>query len=79
MSRSRRKRPICGITTARSEKECKKRWHRAYRRKSKTAVSSTCVENPVLPDENLVGNPWKMAKDGKQVIDPAKNPEIMRK
>lgn len=74
MSRSHRKTPVCGITTAESDKLFKAAEHRRERR----AVRS------VLPGEDApapkqFGNPWASPKDGKQWFDPARQPKLMRK
>lgn len=58
MSRSRKKTPICGHTLKESEKEDKKLWHRAWRRKQK--------QTDELIDKREVSNVWSMSKDGKQ-------------
>ena len=62
MSRSRRKTPIVGHTTCRSEREDKKLWHQ------RTALASAspealCAHLPLL--ENQVSNVWSMGKDGR--------------
>lgn len=65
MSRSRRKKPITGVTTASSEKEDKKLWHRVFRRKNKQLLNAG--EEPL--DIKDVSNPWDMDKDGKVYHD----------
>jgi len=67
MSRSRRKTPILPITTCRSEREDKKRWHQRWRSRERTALASASPEAlsahfPLL--ENDVINVWAMGKDG---------------
>lgn len=62
MTRSRRKTPKVGITTARSEKFDKQVMHRRLRRKSKLLAPDPDAVFPI-PDE--VMNKWSMAKDGK--------------
>lgn len=67
MSRSRRKTPITGITTCRSEREDKKRWHQRWRSRERTALANASPEalNAHLPLlENDVINVWAMGKDG---------------
>jgi hypothetical protein len=76
MSRSRRKNPIHGITSAASEKSDKAASHRKIRHAARVAVVKGA---PVLPQEKELTNPWSMAKDGKSVFDPAANPKLMRK
>lgn len=72
MSRSRKKHPICGVTTAKSEKEDKTLARRRLRKKIKTFD----VDGAVVPHKNMAGNPWTMAKDGKQIW---KDPKAYRK
>jgi len=64
MARSRRKNPIGGITTCKSEKEDKRQWHRVLRRTAKQELQAGS-EDPVLPKD--VSDPWKMGKDGKTI------------
>lgn len=70
MSRSRRKTPICGITTARSEKDDKRRANRKLRRLTRTDPE----KNLVMRD---VSDVWSFAKDGKWRIDPTA-PNLLR-
>jgi hypothetical protein len=76
MSRSHRKTPIRGITSAVSEKSDKAAAHRKVRHAVRIALET---DAPVLPHEKELTNPWSMAKDGKAVFDPNANPELMRK
>ena len=69
MSRSRRKRPIMGITTCDSERQDKQIWHKRLRACERTSFNSTPFDEldsylPVL--EKQVSNVWNMGKDGKQ-------------
>ncbi len=74
MSRSRRKTPIFGITTASSNKPFKQQENRAKRRASRIA-SHTGREQP---HERVYGNEWASPRDGKQYVrDP--RPKDMRK
>jgi len=66
MSRSRRKTPITGWTTSKSEKKDKQIANRRFRRREKQAIYHG--EEPP-EDPNEVSNPWDFAKDGKQYID----------
>ena len=78
MARSRRRSPFCGITTARSEKEEKSASHRKERR----SVSVLLVSRPdveLWPVKHEFGDPWSMAKDGKQRFDPNEFPQLARK
>jgi hypothetical protein len=66
MSRSRRKTPIVGHTTCRSEREDKKLWR--WRTRERTALASASpdalsVHLPLL--ENQISNVWSMGKDGR--------------
>ena len=63
MSRSRKKTPITGVTTARSEADDKKAWHRAIRRAEKVRIS-TKPEDATLPERQFT-SAWNRAKDGK--------------
>lgn len=69
MSRSRRAKPIFGITTARTEKDDKRIWHKRLRTVSRTEITVLTPANaseymPVaVPD---VSNPYSMSKDGRQ-------------
>jgi len=73
MSRSRRKTPIVGITTAESDKPFKVREHRRERRAVNIALR--VGEEPPSPEE--FGDPWKSEKDGKQFVP--EQPELLRK
>ncbi len=77
MTKSHRKSPFRGITSAESEKDDKAASHRAYRRKIKQLIAPT-LETP-LPTEQQITNPWSMAKDGKARFNPAMSPKLMRK
>lgn len=63
MTRSRKKTPKSGMTTAESEKEDKKIWHRKWRRKQKQHLDAGGQESI---DKKEVSDPWAMGKDGKQ-------------
>lgn len=75
MSRSRRKNPVCGLTTARSEKQDKQLSNRAWRRRVRGAIAT----GREIPDRREIHNVWTFAKDGTQRFDPVKWPEGMRK
>lgn len=64
MSRSRRKTPITGITTARSEAWDKALWHRTLRHAEKQRLLVAPESMPI--DERHYGDPWDMSKDGKR-------------
>jgi hypothetical protein len=78
MARSRKKTPICGITTARSEKQDKRLANRKVRRAVNQALT-TSLELEVLPHRRELTNPWTMAKDGKTWFDADRFPEELRK
>ncbi|TBV01237.1 MULTISPECIES: hypothetical protein [Pseudomonadaceae] len=63
MSRSKRKTPICGITTAKSETFDKACWHRAFRR----AENLRLATDPESEAHHIreFSDPWSMQKDGK--------------
>jgi len=79
MSRSTRKLPIAGITICRSEKDDKRKWHRALRRKANQLP--TDADELDFPHRNAVSDPWWMGKDGKKWFgwEVAKNTRLMRK
>lgn len=66
MSRSRRKTPIFGHTTARSEADDKRLWHKRWRsqERDRLAVLPANIEHLATP-RNAVSSTWDMAKDGK--------------
>ena len=78
MSRSRRKTPACGITTAASEKDDKRYAQRAERRINHQLLA-TSGDGDSLKATRAVSDPWSMDKDGKQRFDPQRFPELMRK
>ena len=68
MSRSKKKHNIGGITTASSEKDDKKLWHRIFRRKNKIILKSADdITETLFVTENEVMTPWQMSKDGKKI------------
>ena len=71
MSRSRKKHPICGITTAKSEKEDKRIMNRALRHKANSSLKNKDLEkleNYIELKKDEIMNVWSMAKDGRQRI-----------
>lgn len=62
MSRSRRKTPIFGNTTCRSEKEDKKIANQQLRARVRDAL---ITEEEVMPAVREVSNVWSFGKDGK--------------
>jgi hypothetical protein len=74
MSRSRRKTPIAGLTTADSDKAFKEAEHRRERRAAKATIKAGGEPT----DPKAFGNPWAGEKDGKQWLS-ARLPELRRK
>ena len=64
MSRSRKKAPIGGITTAESEAWGKRRWHKRMRSMFRQRIHHEEDPMPVLANE--AGNVWELEKDGKR-------------
>jgi len=78
MSRSRRKTPVCGITTARSEKKDKRLVNRKLRRVTNEMLKGSQLEDDLIfPEKRDVSDVWLMEKDGKQWLDP-NDPENRR-
>jgi len=75
MSNSRKKTPICGMTTADSDKRFKSAEHRRERR----AVRQILEAGDGVPDPIEFGNPWASEKDGKRWFDRSGFPELMLK
>ena len=65
MSRSRRKTPKAGITTAETEKENKRQANRKFRRVMKVKVKKGADELPLTKE---LSNVWSFDKDGKQFL-----------
>jgi len=66
MSRSLRKNPIHGITTARSEADDKRIWHGRWRSTERDKLLKLNeTEDYLTTHKNDVSNPWAMNKDGK--------------
>lgn len=65
MSRSRKKKPITGVTTARTEKDWKQQEHQRERANVRTALANFDEDGDVLPAPLEFGNPWDGPKDGK--------------
>ena len=79
MSRSRRKTPVKGITTASSEKQDKRLANRRLRRKTKEQLDQHVSDDTPLPAQREVSNRWAMDKDGKLRFDEDEYPKGMRK
>jgi len=65
MSRSRRKTPKIGITSAESEKNNKRMANRLFRRSTKSQLKSG---QNVFVSVKEVSNVWSFDKDGKQFL-----------
>ena len=77
MSRSYRHTPVCGITTARSEKDDKRLLNRIWRSRVRSRLNvarnlhAEAMDGFFLPDDhNDILSRWIMAKDGRQRFDP---------
>jgi hypothetical protein len=81
MSRSYKRIPIHGITTAESEKEDKRIWNRSFRKTAKGKIRGATDFDAVALPQNIHKETefWKGAKDGKYWFDALKFPEEMRK
>jgi len=66
VSRSRRKTPIFGHTTARSEADDKRLWHKRWRSRVRDQLATLGPDGDPLPvHRQAVSSAWDMAKDGK--------------
>ncbi len=74
MSRSYRHTPICGIASAASEKDDKRRWHHRFRQRNRQWLHQG--QELLL---RAVSDPWLLAKDGKQWFDWTRHPRLLRK
>ena len=73
MSRSKRKTPVFGIATAKSEKQDKQIWHSRLRSRVRTSLASIPPEQLdgyLAPFRNDVSSVWSMSKDGKRYFHP---------
>ncbi len=78
MSRSRRKTPVIGITTAATEKDDKRVANRRPRRVNRE-ILETMGDDARLKHRRETSDPWSMAKDGKGRFAPERFPELTRK
>jgi len=77
MSRSLRKTPIFGHTTARSEAEDKRLWHKRWRASERDQLAKIGADTDhVTVHLNAVSSTWDMAKDGKAWFGPSRQREI---
>ena len=65
MSRSRKKKPIAGITGSETEKDFKQQEHQRERARVRTVLANIDPDEKVLPHPKEFGNPWSGPKDGK--------------
>lgn len=71
MSRSRRKTPIVGYSTARSEADDKRLWHKRWRARERDQLAGVGPDSDPLPIHlQEVSSTWDMAKDGKHWFAP---------
>jgi len=77
VTRSRKKSPILGITTAQSEKADKVAAHRRERRNVRSRLDGDPLTE-ILPAQREVSNVWTFAKDGKAYLPDAR-PKDLRK
>lgn len=71
MSRSHRKTPIFGHTTARSEANDKRLWHKRWRSHERDQLASLDPNDDHLSvHRQTVSSTWNMAKDGKHWFAP---------
>ncbi len=77
MSRSRRKTPIFGITSARSEADDKREWHKRWRSRQRDQINSLGPDDdPLLVQRYAVSSAWLMSKDGKSWFAPHEQREM---
>ncbi|GEN75179.1 hypothetical protein [Chryseobacterium hagamense] len=75
MSRSRRKNPITGITTAETEKKNKLEANRKFRRLNRIKIHKGNFELFQLRE---ISNVWNFDKDGKQYLKKPDWKDIMK-
>lgn len=78
MSRSKRKNPILGITTAKTEAPEKAQWHRRHRHEERARLIAA-GEEYVARSHREYSDPWSMEKDGKKYWGAAIGSKYMRK
>lgn len=80
MSRSLRKTPIFGHTTAKSEAADKRQWHKRWRARERDQLASLNPDSDPLPvHHQTVSSTWDMAKDGKYWFDPRRQREVAKR
>ncbi len=70
MSRSRRKTPVIGVTTAPSDKPFNVDEHRAERHAVRATIMYSLDGDDRALHSRVYGDPWKAPKDGKQMVEP---------
>lgn len=71
MSRSRRKTPMFSHTTARSETDDKRIWHKRWRSRERDQLAGVRPDdNPLPVHRHTISSTWNMAKDGKHWFAP---------
>lgn len=71
MSRSRRKTPIFGHTSARSEADDKRLWHKRLRSRERDQLATVRANDDLVHiHRHAVSSTWNMAKDGKAWFAP---------
>lgn len=78
MSRSKRRTPITGVTTAESEAWEKAKWHRRHRREERARLKGEGTEY-VARSHREHSSPWTMEKDGKTYWGSEAGAKEMRK
>lgn len=77
MSRSKRHTPIFGHTTATSEADDKRLWHKRWRAEQRATFAGAGLKADAMPvDRQAVSSTWTMAKDGKAWMSPQRQREI---
>lgn len=80
MSRSHRKTPIFGHTSARSEADDKRLWHKRWRARERDQLSSVGANSDLMPvHRHTVSSTWDMAKDGKSWFAPQRQRAIAQR
>lgn len=77
VSKSKRHTPIFGHTTATSEADDKRLWHKRWRAQRRAALAGAGPETEAMPvDRQAVSSTWTMAKDGKARMSPQRQREM---
>lgn len=80
MSRSIRKTPVFGHTSARSEADDKRLWHKRWRAAERDRLATVDPDaDHVTTHRNAVSSTWDMAKDGKAWFDPSRQLEVSQR